>query len=303
MSYARLFVIAAFIGIGFVILHTGSARAADPPEIELKQDIQYGTGGDEKLHLDIAWSKDAKEPLPCLVFIHGGGWAAGRRTMHTPQIQDAAKAGYVAATVTYRLAPKQLFPAQIEDVKCAVRFLRAKAGDYHLDKDRIGAIGFSAGAHLSMMLGVMDKEDGLEGNGGWAEQSSKVQAVVSYFGPTDLTREYPPASRDIVKKFIGGTLADKADAYKRASPITYVNAGDAPMLLFQGTRDELVPHDQAVVMADALTQAGVPGRIELMLGARHGWGGREGRRTMKVAMDFFEEHLNAKPNGKSDQKK
>jgi acetyl esterase/lipase len=280
-----------FAALGILVLQFNTARAADPPQIELKQDIQYGAGGDEKLHLDIAWPKNVKEPLPCIVFIHGGGWAAGRRTVHTPQIQDTAKAGYVAATVTYRLAPKHLFPAQIEDVKCAVRFLRAKADEYHIDKSRIGAIGFSAGAHLSMMLGAMDKEDGLEGNGGHADQSSKVQAVVSYFGPTDLTREYPPASRNIVKNFIGGTLAEKADAYKRASPITYVNAGDAPMLLLQGSRDELVPHDQAVVMADALTKAGVPGRVELMLGARHGWGGKEGRRTTNVAMDFFAEQL------------
>jgi acetyl esterase/lipase len=273
---------------------TYASHAADPPEIELKQDIQYGAGGDEKLHLDIASPKDAKEPLPCLVFIHGGGWAAGHRKAHVGQIQEAAKAGYVAATVTYRLAPKHPFPAQIEDVKCAVRHLRAKADDYKIDKGRIGAIGFSAGAHLSMILGVMDKDDGLEGNGGYPDQSSKVQAVVAYFGPTDLTREYPPASRNIIKNFIGGTLAEKPEAYKRASPITYVNAGDAPMLLFQGTKDELVPHDQAVLMADALTKAGVPGRVELMLGARHGWRDDEARRTMKGAMDFFGEQLNKK---------
>ena len=283
--------IAVRVGSVLLAVLPGVVRAADAPEIELKRDVQYGTGGEEKLQLDIAWPKESTQPRPCIVFIHGGGWAAGRRSAHVGQVEAAARAGYVAATVTYRLAPKHPFPAQIEDVKCAVRFLRAKAGDYHLDKDRIGAIGFSAGAHLSMMLGVMDKEDGLEGNGGHADQSSKVQAVVSYFGPTDLTREYPPASRDIVKNFIGGTLAEKAEAYKRASPVTYVNSGDAPMLLLQGTRDDLVPHDQAVVMADALTKAGVPGRVELMLGARHGWGGREGERTTKVAMDFFAEQL------------
>jgi acetyl esterase/lipase len=299
MSYAARARIAVFI---FVFCGLASAgRAADAPQIELTKDVQYGTGGEDKLHLDIAWPKENTEPRPCIVFIHGGGWAAGRRSAHVGQVEAAARAGYVAATVTYRLAPKHPFPAQIEDVKCAVRFLRAKADDYKIDTNCIGAIGFSAGAHLSMMLGVMDKEDGLEGSGGHADQSSKVQAVVSYFGPTDLTREYPPASRDIVKNFIGGTLAEKAEAYKRASPITYVNSGDAPMLLLQGTRDELVPHDQAVVMADALTKAGVPGRVELMLGARHGWGGREGQRTTKAAMDFFAEQLNAKP--KSGEKK
>src|SRR6476620_10344115 len=118
-----------------------------------------------------------------------------------------------------------------------------------------------------MMLGVMDKADGLEGEGGWADQSSKVQAVVAYFGPVDLLGEYPPTSQNIVKNFIGGTKEEKTAEYKRASPITYVNAGDAPMLLFQGTEDVLVPYDQAYVMAKALTSAKVPGRVELMLGA------------------------------------
>jgi dipeptidyl aminopeptidase/acylaminoacyl peptidase len=103
--------------------------------------------------------------------------------------------------------------------------------------------------------------------------------------------EYPPTSQNIVKNFIGGTKAEKTAEYKRASPITYVNAGDAPMLLFQGTEDVLVPYDQAYVMAKALTAAKVPGRVELMLGANHGWGGKEITRTLQSGYDFFSDHL------------
>ena len=138
-----------------------------------------------------------------------------------------------------------------------------------------------------MMLGVMDKDDGLEGDGGWQDQSSKVQAVVAYFGPVDLLGEYPPVSQEIVRKFIGGTKAEKAAEYRRASPITYVNAGDAPMLLFQGTSDVLVPYDQAYMMARALTAAKVPGRVELILGANHGWGGQDLDHTRTETYAFF----------------
>lgn len=264
-------------------------KAADG--IEFRENVEYGTGGGTKLTLHLARPADIKEPLPCLVFIHGGGWAAGNKNDLKDAVRDAARRGYVAVSVGYRFAPKDPFPAQVEDVKCAVRWLRAHASELQLDPARIGAIGFSAGAHLAMMLGVMDKGDGLEGDGGWADQSSKVQAVVAYFGPVDLMGEYPPQSQEIVKNFIGGTKAEKTAEYKRASPITYVNGGDAPMLLFQGTEDVLVPYDQAYVMAKALTSAKVPGRVELMLGANHGWGGKDIVRTLLSGYEFFAEYL------------
>jgi hypothetical protein len=128
--------------------------------------------------------------------------------------------------------PKGTYPAQIEDVKCAVRHLRANADKYGIDKDRIGAIGFSAGAHLSLLLGTMDKADGLEGEGGHTDQSSKVQAVVSYFGPTDLTQpDLPDIVKGMLNDLVGGKVADKLDVAKSASPITYVDSADAPTLL------------------------------------------------------------------------
>ncbi len=279
--------------LGSLVLLSQRAAHAQTFEIETKRDIVYGTGGGEKLMLDLATPKDAQGPRPAIVFIHGGGWAAGNRAHHVSHIKEAARRGYVSVTVTYRLATdkKNKFPAQVEDVKCAVRWLRSQAKELNVDPKRIGAIGFSAGAHLAMMLGVMDKDDGLEGQGGSADQSSKVQAVVSYFGPTDLMLQYPPTSKAIVRKFIGGSKEEKAETYKRASPITYVNAGDAPMLLFQGTKDVLVPYEQAFVMAEALSKAGVPGRVELLLGRNHGWGGKEITRTVDAGWKFFDRYL------------
>jgi acetyl esterase/lipase len=260
---------------------------ADEPEIDFRTDVEYGTGGDEKLTLHLALPKMPDGAKPGLVFIHGGGWAHGNKDDLKDAIREAAKKGYIAASVGYRFAPQNPFPAQVEDVKCAVRWMRAHADEIKLDPKRIGAIGFSAGAHLSMMLGAMDKDDGLEGNGGWADQPSKVQAVVAYFGPVDLLGEYPPVSQDIVAKFIGGTKAEKTAEYRRASPITYVNSGDAPMLLFQGTNDVLVPFDQAYLMARALTEAKVPGRVELLLGSGHGWGGQDLDHTRNETFEFF----------------
>lgn len=270
--------------------------AADPPaNVEFTPDVTYATVDGEELKLDVARPRDAKLPLPLVVVIHGGGWAAGNRKAHDNVTWEFAKRGYVSATVSYRFAPKYPFPAQIQDVKAAVRFLRANAERFAIDPAKVGAIGFSAGAHLSMMLGAMDKDDGYDDVGEHRDQPSKVQVVVSYFGPTDLLQPYPDATKPILQKFLGGTVDEKRDLAKRASPIYYVNAGDAPMLLLQGTKDPLVPHDQAVRMADALTKVGVPGRVELLLGAGHGWSGAELGRTAAETYAFFEQYLKAKP--------
>jgi acetyl esterase/lipase len=284
---------------GALLAAVASLAAARPAaaqryEVETLRDVEYGKGGGETLKLDLARPKGAKGPRPVIIYIHGGGWAQGDRSHHLGAAQHAARAGYVGVTVGYRLAPKHIWPAQIEDCKCAIRYLRAHASQHGLDPNRIAAIGFSAGAHLAMLLGSMDPADGLEGDGGWSDQSSKVQVVASYFGPTDLTADYPPASVNIVRRFLGGTKAEKPKEYRQASPVTYVTPGDAPMLLFQGTKDRLVPYQQAFTMAEALTRAGVPGRVEVLLGEDHGWRGQEVNRTTAAYLAFFEQHLATK---------
>jgi len=282
-----LFPVAALMAISAA----GIARAEDT-EIDYQQGVVYGKGGEQELKLDIASPKGLDHPVPAIIVIHGGGWAAGAREMMAGMAKQAAAKGFVAATISYRLAPKYVFPAQVEDAKCAVRWLRANAKERNIDPDKIGAVGVSAGAHLAMMLGAMDPSDGLEGEGGNSDQSSKVQAVVSYVGPANLVGEYPPVARRIVQVFLGGDPHEKQDDCKRASPITYVNKGDAPMLLFYGTKDPLVPVDQAFQMTNALTSAAVPARVELLIGAGHGWGGKEMDRTQAETWDFFGKNLN-----------
>ncbi len=270
----------------------GAVHAAEKPELEIQTDIEYGTGAGEPLMLDIASPKGLDHPVPAIVVIHGGGWRQGKRQDVTAIMKRAAAHGYVACTISYRLAPKHRFPAQIEDAKCAVRYLRANADKLNIDPQRIGAIGSSAGAHLAMMLGTLDSPDGMEGEGGHPDEASKVQAVVSFVGPVNLVRTtYTDAQKATLSDFFGGNPHNKQADCRRASPLNYVNNGDAPMLCFFGTKDTLVTPDQAYEISEAMTEAGVPGRIELLVGAQHGWLGDEVDRTLDASFEFFDQYL------------
>ncbi|HVC97390.1 MAG TPA: alpha/beta hydrolase [Pirellulales bacterium] len=262
-------------------------------EVEFRPDVVFGTGAGEDLTLDLALPKGTHAAAPGLVFIHGGGWQSGNKDDFAAQAKEAAAAGYLAVSINYRLAPKHLFPAQVEDCKCAVRWMRAHAAELKLDRDRIGAFGWSSGGHLALLLGVTDTSDGLEGDGGSNDQSSKVQAVVSYVGATHLIGDFSTESVNILKNFLGGPMDENRELYLQASPIKYVNAGDPPMLLFAGTNDPLVQYDQAFQMATALSDAGVPGRVEFLLGAGHVFSPLEMKRTMLEAMEFFDDTLGA----------
>ncbi len=287
----KLFRVAA-VGCLVLTLSFDLCAQQENRQLEYHEDVVYGKGGDVELHMDIASRKDLNKPAPCILVIHGGAWRGGDKRDHRNEVFALASQGYVAATVQYRFCPDYRFPAQVEDVKCAIRYLRKNAEQYGIDPSRIGALGFSAGAHLAMMLGTMDSEDGLEGDGGWPDQSSKVQAVVSFFGPTELGAEDMPArSLPLVKDLIGGSREAQADAYRRASPISYVNKGDAAMLLFQGTADVLVPYSQAIKMVTAMTEADVPGRVEFLIDAGHGWGGKDRDRTIEATNSFFRRYL------------
>ncbi|HTM53652.1 MAG TPA: alpha/beta hydrolase [Pirellulales bacterium] len=268
-------------------LDASKPRDAD---IEVRKDVVYGKGAGDELKLDLALPKDVSGKRPCILWIHGGAWRGGSKSEFEGPLRASAKAGYVAATISYRLVPKSIFPAQVEDSKCAVRWLRANADSLGIDPERIGVVGSSAGAHLALMLGAMNDEDGLQGEGGSPGVSSRVRAVVSFAGPTDLTLPFPDASKNLLADFIGGPQAEKMEVARRASPITYVDSSDPPMLLFQGTVDPLVPHAQAIAMAEALTKAGVPARVELMVGEGHGWP-KQHDRVMRATFEFLGQQL------------
>jgi acetyl esterase/lipase len=275
-------------------LAAGAADEAKPksPEVLADYDVVYAKAGDTELKLDVVRPAQGDGPFPAVLAIHGGAWRQGDKKDTRQLLLELARRGYVAVSPQYRFCPKDTFPAQVHDVKAAVRFVKAHAKDYKLDPDRVGAVGFSAGAHLAMMLGVTGPEDGLEGDAPADAPSTKVRAVVNYFGPTDLrASDMPRVSQDLIKDFLGGAAEEKTEAAAKASPVTYVSQGDAPILSFHGTKDPLVPHTQATKLADAQTKAGVPGRVELLLGFGHGWGGEDLARTAEETYRFLEKSM------------
>ena len=198
-------------------------------EITLEENITYGKAGDTELKLDLA-RPAGNGPFPAIVFIHGGGWSGGNRQAYRAQIQEAAKRGYVAATISYRLmkydevkkettTADPIFPAQIHDAKAAIRWVRANAKKYSVDPDRIGVTGGSAGGHLSLLVGLTDSASGLEGDSGNPDQSSRVQAVVNVFGPTDMAYCFEKSSVAwIFRLFMGGTPTDSSRTIQSRQP-------------------------------------------------------------------------------------
>ncbi len=254
-----------------LVLAPASAQA--PAEVRTETDVVFGKAGGRELKLDLAMPKEGDGPFPAVVCVHGGGWVGGDRKQMAATVQVLARRGFVAVTPDYRTAPAHRFPAQLEDCKAAVRWLRANAAKYKVNPDRIGAVGFSAGGHLACLLGVTDKGNGLEGTGGNPDVSSRVQAVVSFFGPTDLTVKFwgPTAERENLVPLLGGTLADKPEAYRKASPMSYAGANAPPFLFFHGSADRTVPPQQSYDLAARLRAAGVEARVITVEGEGHGW--------------------------------
>lgn len=281
-----------------------TGRTTDGPrqanDVVLERDIVYGKGGATDLRLDLARPNDGAGPYPAIVFVHGGGWQLGSRGMYLDDIETAAKRGYVAITVSYRLTdpdnqqrPRVPFPAQIEDVKCAVRWLRANAAKYQVDPDRIGAIGASAGGHLSLLLGVTDPTHSFEGTGGHANQSSRVQAVVNFFGPTDLIRlhESSPKAGPLAATLMNGSPTDRRRDYELASPVTHVSRDDPPVLTIHGDQDVLVPLDQATRFDEAMKRAGAAHTLLVIRGAGHGFNGANAEKAQAATFEFFDKVL------------
>ena len=272
------------------------AVKAAPPKLTIDQDLAYSKLGSRELKLDIARPAEGDGPFPAVLVIHGGAWRQGNKADVRPILPQFVEHGYVAVSPEYRFCPQDAFPAQIHDVKAAVRWLKVNAKKYRIDPDRIGAMGFSAGGHLSLMLGLTSPNDGLEGDVSAGAPDSRVKAVVNYFGPTDLAaKDIPDICKPWVKDFLGGSPQDRPDAAAKASPLTFVSKDDAPVLTFQGTKDSLVPYTQAIKLAEAMNSAGVPGRVELILGADHGWGGAEMARTVNETFGFLDRYLKAEP--------
>ena len=246
-----------------------------PPGQEFLPDVVFGTGGGRELHAEILRPKETpKEPMPAVLLIHGGGWAGGSHLgYYAPWLVEK---GYFTAAIEYRLSGDAKWPAQIEDCKLAVRWLRANAAKFHVNPDRIGVMGHSAGGHLVACLGTLGDVKELEGKGGYDGVSSRVQAVVDQCGPADFTPDAGPAvgtnrtDHPGLIKLFGGTYAEKTDAWRQASPALHASADAPPFLIVHGENDKLVPIAQSERLAAALKKAGTSVELLRVKNAGHG---------------------------------
>jgi acetyl esterase/lipase len=260
--------------------------------IVVEKGIEYANPDNQHLMLDMA-RPDGDGPYPAVVCIHGGGFRAGKREGYDRLIKTLAKNGYVAVTVTYRLAPKYQFPAAVYDVKAAVRWLRANAAKYHIDPARIAAIGGSAGGHLALFLGVTGDVKRFEGDGGNLGQSSRVACVVSFYGPSDFTKSYGKSvdAADVLPLFLGGNLQQARERHIEASPLYWVTPEAAPTLCVHGTKDNYVAFEQAQWIVDRLKAAGVEAELLPMEGSGHGFQGKAEEKAEAAMLAFLDGHL------------
>lgn len=254
-GYANDLAVKAALMLGQIKL-IDAGNVSTPENVEEILNIEYGAGGESKLCMDLYLPKGRTKAKPAIMFIHGGAWKSGKRGDMKFYCVKFAEKGYITSTVTYRLIREAPFPAAVHDVKCAVRWLRANAGKYKIDAEHIVVSGNSAGGHLSMMIGYSD-DPSLEGSGGNNGVSSKVCAVVNFYGPTDLTTDFAK-KQGVVEEFMGGkTFEEAPDIYKSASPLFHLTRNDPPTLIFQGTIDSTVPVVQADRLAEKLKELGI----------------------------------------------
>jgi acetyl esterase/lipase/sugar lactone lactonase YvrE len=268
-----------------------------PDTVLADRDVPYSNVGGRQT-MDVIRPKDpSATPRPAVLLVHGGGFRAGTKEGYIPLAVKLAERGYVAATVTYRLAPGAQFPAPVEDVKAAVRFLRANAAKYNLDPEHIGALGGSAGGQLVLMLGLTGGVAEFEGSGPNREQSSSVQCVVDEYGPTDFTQSYSKSvdAAEVLPMFLGGDLDHQRLAHIRSSPLNWVSPNAAPILAIHGTNDNYVAYEQSLWLVERLIAAGVPAELETISGAGHGFKGADAERADARAFAWFDKYLKPQP--------
>jgi len=285
-----------FVFAGWKIV-VAQVAATPPADVELVSDIVFGQGGASDLKLNITRPRTPPSGrMPVMIFIHGGGWSSGDRKDFHPFMFQFSKAGIFCASVQYRLAPKDRFPAQIQDVKCAVRWLRAHADEYQIDTTRMIAFGGSAGAHLAALLATTSDVPEFEGTGGNPGQSSAVNAAICLAGPYDLelgyrhsTQQRPAeanAVRGLLPSLLGGKPDEVPDAYRKASPITYARKECPPLLLVHGEDDPLVLIEQAEVFTKKLQDVGATVQFLRLPGGTHDSFGKEPDKAVRTITDF-----------------
>jgi acetyl esterase/lipase len=293
-----------------VLLVLAPDALAQPPRPRLPdgtrvhKHLEYVQGDHERQRLDLYVPEKADNSLPTIVWIHGGAWMAGSKDGGVPALSLVSK-GYAVASINYRLSQHAVFPAQIEDCKAAIRWLRANSKTYNLNPGRIGVWGASAGGHLVALLGTSGGVEDFDGKGGNADRSSRVQAVVDFFGPTDFLQMDAhagrgPEARPIQlpeSRLIGGAIQENTEKVGRANPVKYVTKDAPPFLIVHGEQDPLVPCHQSELLYDALKRARGDVTFYKIAGAGHGSPEFNTDMMRAAVQAFFDKHLKPRPDG------
>jgi len=296
-----------YVSCGLAIATLAVLAVADePPPFSVRRelDIPYAHTDNPRQRLDLYLPEPAREgePLPVIVFVHGGGWRGGDKKHGEVMLPFVESGEYAVASIGYRFTDEAIWPAQIHDCKAAIRWLRAHAEQYNLDPARIGAVGMSAGGHLVAMLGTTGDTHQLDGDlGDDREQSSKVACVINQAGPGNLANvpEDNEPAQAVLAWLFGGPVKEKMAEAKNASPVMHASKEDAPCLCVHGSADPLVPYSQAVELTEALRAAGVECILLTVNGGGHGW------RTTPVVDErvrqFLDKHLRGRERPLEDE--
>jgi acetyl esterase/lipase len=279
----RLATIQRNLMLGAALCLTASVAAGGVGTYDLKRDIVYAKVGETKLLLD-GYIPRADGPFPAVLVVHGGAWIVGNKRQLAFIARSLAERGIAAFAINYRLAPKDKFPAQIEDCRRAVRWIVNNAAEYKVDAKRLGALGYSAGAHLVALLGTQ----GIRASKEEDAPLLRLRAVAAGGTPVDF-RQFPP-DEPLLSYWLGGTRKQVPEQYKAASPLGFVDADTTPMYLYHGDGDALVPVRGPKAMAKALEEAGVESKLMIINDVGH-IRALSHKKALEGARAFLAKHL------------
>ncbi len=293
----RLFSLFSVI-VGITLSAAVAEDRTDASETRRINDIQYAEVDGHRLLLDLYLPTKVEDPA-LVVWVHGGAWRRGSRS--SMPLGELVKSGFAVASVDYRLSPVAKFPAQVHDCKSAIRFLRANAEKYGYNAERIGIAGSSAGGHLVALIGVTNGHEALEGTvGDHDDQSSDVQAIVDYYGPTNFMTILPQSTPHglsvrvpALQLLLGDRPEEVPDLARLASPVFHVDANDPPLLLIHGDQDPQVPINQSHELHAKYREHNLPVTFEVVHGGAHGGDSFHDERRNDLVQKFFTKHLSS----------
>lgn len=260
------------------------------------KDVTYAEADNKKLLLDIYLPANIKEPY-LVVWVHGGAWSSGSKENPPTGLLSE---GYAMASINYRLSTEAVFPACIYDIKAAIRFLRGNAKKYGYRADKIILWGSSAGGHLVALAGTTNNDPYYEGNlGSYTNESSSVQAIIDFFGPTDfltILKQSTPHGLDVrvpaLRLLLGKPVEEVPELARKASPVFQVDSTDPPLLIVHGDQDPQVPVNQSIELMEAYKKNSLECQLEFLPGAVHGGKAFGSKETIAIMKKFLDKVLN-----------